>query len=171
MAIQRYPLPIIDKAKFELEHREEAVRHFLPAFMIREPRAEDISDHKWAIEGVLVPGQEERALLAANIGDLIDPDKAEDDPNRLIASGLEIATMLSSARLGRLAREFPGIDKLDGDEVTIVIPRGEVTPLYEAGMLVDPESNFAHPPAIAEPAGRVASNGAGIVPVPLQQAA
>lgn len=171
MAIQRYPVPIIDKSKFELENRKEAVRSLMPAFIIREPVAEDRSDHLWAVEGVLVPGQRERALLAVNISDLVDPEKPEDDPDRVIASGLEIATMLGSARLGRLAREFPNIDTFEGDEVTLVLPREKVTPLYEAGMRVTPESVF---PVAAQAAGGVATGAnVGIEPVPaqIQQAA
>jgi hypothetical protein len=74
--------------------------------------------------------------LAINIDDLIDDTKEEDDPARVIASGLEIAGMLASARLGRLGEEFPNVSQLEGNEVTIVIPRGKVTPLYEEGMKV-----------------------------------
>lgn len=150
MAAQQYPVPTIDVAKFELESRQSAFERFVPAYFRGEPAPEHRSDNLWAVEGLLVPGQAKRALLAVNIGDLIDTDKDKDDPSRIIASGLEIAAMLTAARLGQLSSEFPNISVLNGNEATIVIPHSRVAPIYEAGMKTDPSSNF--PQALAEAA-------------------
>ncbi len=171
MGAKTSPLPIFRADRFELSGREEVFERLIPSHQNRTPHESERDPSLWAVEGILAPDHPDaRLLLAVNIGDAEIPHPTEKGKTMLV-TGDVIAGMFVSARMGRLSADYPDAEVMSGSEVRMVLPRAAVAPLYEEGMRLAPESNFATPPAMAEPAGRVASNGAGIVPAPLQQAA
>ena len=128
------PLPIFRADKFEFAGRE------IPRHQNRIPKEEERDSGLWAVEGVLAVGREERILLAANI-----PDE-------------DSLQLLMSARFGRLSRDHPHLDLLDGNEVGMLLPKDVLQPVYEEGAR-----------RVFDFGGEIASSGAGIriEPVPL----
>lgn len=153
-AIQN-PLPAFREDMFEFGEKE------VPLHANRKPVH---NGNFWGLQGMIAPHIEGNTVLATNI-----TDRAT-------------LILLSDARLKWLGSEF-GMD-VSGDEVQLLIPRDEVTPLYSHGKIADEEmaaliasgastdqvfqraesiSGIAVPPII----DKVIKEGAGLRPVSL----